>query len=399
MLQKLIEKGVDVPVYLPRLAVVTPGSFVIPSSRSSSVERVIEHTIPLVADPQRTRIYGIRGEGLPARGRLHRIPCIRFPRGKRYIPAVIKALKRWPAQLADVHNRPFAAYRIKKACPRIPVILTLHSTTFMRPPYMISGKERRLLEPIDKIVVNSEYVKQVIIAKVPQAAHKITVNYPGVSIEHFRQRWTVEGEAERTARLDEAGWHNRKIVLYVGRLVPGKGVHRLLQALPRIIAACPEVLLLVVGSAFYGSFRSTAYTRKLRAQAESVQNYVRFIPYTPHEQLVGLYQLADVVVVPSLRDEAFGLVNLEAMAAAVPVVAIRTGGIPEVVKDGITGTLVASDPAWIEPQLADAVIRLLQDPLASKRMGLAGWKEASSRFLWEHSAQRWAAIMEQMMRR
>ncbi|WP_375524355.1 glycosyltransferase family 4 protein [Paenibacillus terreus] len=387
----------NAPVYPPRLAVVTPGSFVIPSSRSSSVERVIEHTIPPVADPQRTRIYGIRGEGLPARGRLNRIPCIRFPRGKRYIPSVIKALKRWPAQLADVHNRPFAAYRIKKACPRIPVILTLHSTTFMRPPYMIPGKESMLLAPLDRIVVNSEYVKQAIISRVPQAAEKITINYPGVRIDHFRQRWTAEGEAARTAGLNKAGWHNRRILLYVGRLVPGKGVHRLLEALPRIIASCPDVLLLVVGSAFYGSRRSTAYTRKLRAQAVNVKDHVRFIPYTPHEELAGLYQLADIVVVPSLRDEAFGLVNLEAMAAAVPVVAARTGGIPEVVKDGITGLLIS--PERIEQELAEAVIRLLQEPMTRRRMGLAGLREANSRFLWEHSSRRWAEIIEQVARK
>ncbi|MFB5761727.1 glycosyltransferase family 4 protein [Paenibacillus medicaginis] len=378
----------------PRLVVVTPGSFVIPSFRSSSVERVIEHTIPPVADPYRTRIYGIRGEGLSARGRLKRIPCIRFPRGKKYIPAVIKAIKRWPAQLADVHNRPFAAYRIKKAFPRMPVILTLHSTTFMRPPYMIPGKESKLLAPVDKIVVNSEYVKQAVISRAPQAADKITINYPGVQIDRFRQRWTAEGEAERAARLYEAGWQNRRILLYVGRLVPGKGVHRLIEALPRIIVFCPDVLLLVVGSAFYGKRRSTAYTRQLQAQAESVRDHVRFIPYTPHDQLPGWYQLADLVVVPSLRDEAFGLVNLEAMAAAVPVVAARTGGIPEVVKDGITGMLIS--PERMEEELAEAIIRLLQEPLTRRRMGLAGLREAGSRFLWEHSSRRWAEIIEQV---
>ncbi|MDP4098478.1 glycosyltransferase family 4 protein [Paenibacillus sp. P96] len=381
----------------PRLAVVTPGSFVIPSTRSSSVERVIEHTIPPVADPRRTRIYGIRGEGLPARGRLNRIPCIRYPRGKKYIPSVIRDLKRWSAQLADVHNRPFAAYRIKRACPHIPVILTLHSTTFMRPPYMIQGKESALLAPLDRIVVNSEYVKQVVISKAPQAADKIMINYPGVQLEHFRQRWTAEGEADRLARLYEAGWHNRRILLYVGRLVPGKGVHRLFEALPRIIAFCPDVLLLVVGSAFYGRRRSTSYTRVLEEQAAKVRDYVRFIPYTPHDQLAGWYQLADLVIVPSLRDEAFGLVNLEAMAAAVPVVAARTGGIPEVVKDGITGMLVS--PERIEVELPEAIIRLLQEPMTRRRMGLAGLQEASGRFLWEHASKRWAEMIAQTARR
>jgi spore coat protein SA len=262
---------------------------------------------------------------------------------------------------------------------------------------MIPGKESMLLAPLDRIVVNSEYVKQAIISRVPEAAEKIMINYPGVRIDHFRQRWTAEGEAARTAGLYKAGWHNRRILLYVGRLVPGKGVHRLLEALPRIIASCPDVLLLVVGSAFYGSRRSTAYTRKLRAQAVNVKDHVHFIPYTPHEKLADLYQLADIVVVPSLRDEAFGLVNLEAMAAAVPVVAARTGGIPEVVKDGITGLLISPDRK--EQELPETVIRLLQDPMTRRRMGLAGLREAKGRFLWEHSSRRWAEIIEQVARK
>jgi glycosyltransferase involved in cell wall biosynthesis len=89
----------------------------------------------------------------------------------------------------------------------------------------------------------------------------------------------------------------------------------------------------------------------------------------PHDEVVELYTEADVVVVPSIWKEPFPRVILEAMAAGRPVVATRSGGIPELVEDGATGILVAPRDKL---ELSQALVRLLEDPGLRKRMGEAG---------------------------
>jgi glycosyltransferase involved in cell wall biosynthesis len=89
----------------------------------------------------------------------------------------------------------------------------------------------------------------------------------------------------------------------------------------------------------------------------------------PYSEMPGLYRDADVVVYPTVAEEPYGLVPLEAMAAGRPVVATRSGGIPETVVDGVTGWLVKpGDPS----QLADRLADVLADREEAARMGAAG---------------------------
>jgi spore coat protein SA len=116
------------------------------------------------------------------------------------------------------------------------------------------------------------------------------------------------------------------------------------------------------------------------------------VPFVPHEEISAWYALADLLAVPSLRREAFGLVNLEAMASGVPVVASRVGGIQEVVRDGVTGLLVP--PYRLPVQLASAFVRLLRDREALRRMGEAADRHVRGMFTWKQTAERWASFID-----
>jgi spore coat protein SA len=102
--------------------------------------------------------------------------------------------------------------------------------------------------------------------------------------------------------------------------------------------------------------------------------------------------MADVVVVPSAEREAFGLVNAEAMAAGVPVVATRAGGIPEIVVDGQTGYLV--DPKRPAPELKDRVLAVLTDDALRREMGERGRERVREHFTWDRSAAGWLEVLE-----
>jgi glycosyltransferase involved in cell wall biosynthesis len=154
------------------------------------------------------------------------------------------------------------------------------------------------------------------------------------------------------------------VVGFVGRLVPRKGPLELVRAAPAIWAARPDVRVVVVGDDPYED-EDPAYAASVRA-APGIDHVGRV-----HEAASILHHL-DVLVLPS-RQEPFGTVVAEAMAAGVPVVATRVDGLPELVQHGVTGELVEPDDT---AALAVAVLRVLDQREA---MGAAA-REAAQRF-------------------
>jgi glycosyltransferase involved in cell wall biosynthesis len=115
--------------------------------------------------------------------------------------------------------------------------------------------------------------------------------------------------------------------------------------------------------------------------------------HVPWQQLADLYRRASVFVMPSFY-ETFGISVIEAMAFGLPVVATRTGGLPEVVDDGVTGILV---PAGDAEALADALIRLLRDPDLRRRMGQAGQERVRAEFTIDRVVSQTLAVYESVI--
>ncbi|GAB6991520.1 glycosyltransferase family 4 protein [Paenibacillus pini] len=381
----------------PRVAVITPGSFVIPSGNSSSVERVAEQSIPLAAEGLNIRIYGICGEGKDEIGSVGKIPVHRYPKGSAYIRSVQASLLHWRPQVIDVMNRPRIAYTLKQALPQTKVALSLHSLSFISEPHLRHEQAARYVASVDAIVANSTYLGEELKSRFPAIADRVYVNWLGVSIADFPSRWSPQQDNLRRAQLQQQGWTGRKIIMYAGRLLPIKGIHHLLAALPDLVKAVPEVMVVIIGSAFYGSGTSTAYEAKLHQLATPYRHHVTFIPLVSHSEMPKWYRLADVIVVPSGEGEAFGLVNVEAMASGVPVVASSAGGIPEIVQDGLTGLTLPVDR--LDRDLSAALIRLLQDDELSRSMGLAGRSRVVQHFRWQYTADRWHELMQMLAKR
>jgi glycosyltransferase involved in cell wall biosynthesis len=177
-------------------------------------------------------------------------------------------------------------------------------------------------------------------------------------------------------------------VLYLGRITPHKGLDRLVRALP------PGAALTVAGSTGHDPRPPERdYPEFLRALAEGAD--VRFTGPVADDDLPGLYRRAAVFVLPTVErtcydrpvavTELLGLSVLEAMASGTPVVASRTGGLPEVVRDGETGFLVTPGDV---AELRDRIDRLLRDPALARRMGRAARELVLDRFTWERTAER-----------
>ncbi|MDR6553923.1 glycosyltransferase family 4 protein [Paenibacillus qinlingensis] len=381
-----------------RLVIVTPGSFPIPSGTSSSVEQVVQKTGEQLVKSMPVVVLGRKVSYQPWKDIRHGVSYQRVPyQGQTaYIKQVGKKISSLSPGIIQVDNRPRFLPFLRKRNPHALISLVLHSTSFITKPYISKSSLTVCLRDADVIIVNSDFLKRFLQKKVPNAAHKMVTHYLGVDVAQFTSKWSDEGIKSRNELRKGLDCEHRKIILYVGRLIPKKGVHHLLKAMKTIIKSEPSAKLVIVGSAFYGSKKVTAYVRKLVKTAKMMPKHVLFIPYVKHQDMPKWVRIADVFAVPSVGNEAFGLVNVEAMATGVPVVATRIGGIQEVVEEGQTGYLVEKDA--IETELPARILQLLKDESLQRKMGENGIKRVDNLFTWKRAAEVRSDLYSQMLK-
>jgi phosphatidylinositol alpha-1,6-mannosyltransferase len=185
------------------------------------------------------------------------------------------------------------------------------------------------------------------------------------------------------------------VCVCVSRLVPRKGQDRLIQAWPEVVAHVPGARLLLVGPG--------PYQRKLQRMlaASAVADRIHLTGEVRWEELPAHYAAGDVFAMPCRTRwlgtdlEALGVVFLEAAAAGLPVVAGRSGGAPETVVEGVTGTVVDGRRAAL---VGRAVARLLADPPAARAMGVAGRARVEAEFSWDAVVSRLEKLLAEAAR-
>ncbi|MDF9812700.1 phosphatidylinositol alpha-1,6-mannosyltransferase [Streptomyces sp. SPB162] len=244
---------------------------------------------------------------------------------------------------------------------------------------------RRIGEGTDTITYLGEYTRSRIArALTPEAVARMVHLPPGVDEKTFHP--ASGGAAVRSA----LGLADRPVVVCVSRLVPRKGQDTLILAMPRILAAVPDAVLLVVGGGPYAEDLAELAART------GVTHSVRFTGPVPWEELPAHYGAGDVFAMPcrtrrgGLDVEGLGIVYLEASATGLPVVAGDSGGAPDAVLDGETGWVV---PGGSPAQAADRIVTLLGDPELRRRMGERGrgWVEEAWR--WDLLAERLKSLL------
>jgi phosphatidylinositol alpha-1,6-mannosyltransferase len=208
---------------------------------------------------------------------------------------------------------------------------------------------------------------------------------PGVDTDRFAPDEVARAELRARYRLGE-----RPVVVCVSRLVPRKGQDMLIRAMPAIRQRVPGAALVIVGG---GPYRTSL--RRL-AHGFGVAEHVVFTGGVPGDELPAHHALADVFAMPcrtrgaGLDVEGLGIVYLEASSTGVPVVAGRSGGAPETVRDGETGVVV---DGWDLGAIAATVGDLLADPDRAARMGEAGRRWVVDNWQWNTKAQRLAELL------
>jgi D-inositol-3-phosphate glycosyltransferase len=264
----------------------------------------------------------------------------------------------WLSALAGVHLQ--QRWRV----PHITMFHTLgavknavRETTFPalgeREPRLRIETERKLVQDCHRIIASTGREKHALVRHYGAPSQKIGVVPCGVNLEHFR----VIAKAQARRHL---GLNSDKIILFVGRIDPLKGVDNLIKALPHL-CQIPKLKLMIIGGGEH-SQHEVEQLQKLAHNLE-LQNSVDFLGLIKHDELPYFYNAADACVVPSYY-ESFGLVALESLACGTPVVATDVGNHKNLIREGQTGYVIEhNDPR----RLADRIGLLLLSPASDTR--------------------------------
>jgi D-inositol-3-phosphate glycosyltransferase len=261
----------------------------------------------------------------------------------------------------------------------VPLVHTAHTLAKVKNRLIAAGDrpepkarvigEEQVIAEADRLVANTRFEAQDLVAAYDADPTRLTVVQPGVDLERFRP-----GPSDRARfGLPERG----PVVAFVGRIQPLKGPDVLIRALPDM----PGVTVVICGGPSGSGLDRPTSLIELAASL-GVSDSVRFLPPQTGEALAALYRSADLVAVPS-HNESFGLVALEAQACGTPVVAAAVGGLVTAVRDGVSGVLVDThDPAdW-----AIVMNALLDKPARRGELSVGAVQHAAN-FSWDRTAE------------
>jgi alpha-maltose-1-phosphate synthase len=299
----------------------------------------------------------------------------------------------------------FAGLLAKKLY-NVPFVLTTHSLEPLRAwkaeqlgsGYAISSWiERTAILETDAVIAVSQGTKEDILRVYPLEPERVHVIYNGIDLNEYRK--TTDTSALQPLGVDLASPY----VLFVGRITRQKGVTHLVDAIQYL---SPDTQVVLCAGA-PDTPEIAAEMRKKVAEARKYNPHVVWIEkMVSKPEAIQLYSNARVFCCPSVY-EPFGIINLEAMACEAPVVASATGGIKEVVVDGVTGYLVpfAQDPVTAFPtdperfarDLAAKLLDLLGETEKCRRFGKAGRKRVEEVFSWTAIADQTIALYQTLI--
>jgi starch synthase len=290
----------------------------------------------------------------------------------------------------------------------IPHVVTAHSLEPLRPwkaeqlggGYKVSSWiESTAFAGADAVIAVSDGMRRDIVRSYPFLDEsKVHTVYNGIDLERWKR--VIDTEILRSFGIDP----DRPSVVFVGRITRQKGLPYLLRAAALLP---PDVQLILCA----GAPDTPEILAEVRAGVEALQTersgVVWIDQLLSHHELSAVLSAATTFVCPSVY-EPLGIVNLEAMACGAPVVGTATGGIPEVVDDGVTGRLVVIDqmddgtgtptnPEQFVSDLAATLIEVVSDPAAAARMGEAGRDRAEKEFGWDQIAARTHEIYKSLL--
>ena len=235
--------------------------------------------------------------------------------------------------------------------------------------------KKYILKAVDRFIVHSKHEKMWTLKfNVPE--EKIRVIPHGINLENFSNITFRENFIKKyNINL------NDKMILYVGRLLSDyRNLEDLILILIEVIKEIDNARLWLIGQS-----DDKEYELKLRNMVKkmNLSKHVNIATSPTREDILGAYQVANVIVFPINNSDGFGIPLIEAGAAKCPVISANRGPAPELVKNGETGILTQPDNL---SELKNAVLKILSNEKLEKEMGLKGYQHVAKNYTWERIA-------------
>ena len=239
---------------------------------------------------------------------------------------------------------------------------------------------QKIYDAFDLIINTSTYITKRVRSINPNDSKCKTV-LNGIDTKSFYCAKTV---SRQPLGLDEIDF----VIVYSGRLTKEKGILELIQAIRQLNST--SIKLLIIGANAYGTNqKTTKFIQNIQGEASKIKDRVIFTGFIDYQEVPSYLKMANIAVVPSMWEEPFGLTVVEAMAAGLPLITTRSGGIPEIC-EGVA-TIVRRE--GIVDNLANAILELYNHPEKRQAMAKASF-ERSKLFDKETYARNFFAALE-----
>ncbi|NVM05311.1 MAG: glycosyltransferase family 4 protein [Candidatus Helarchaeota archaeon] len=237
---------------------------------------------------------------------------------------------------------------------------------------------KNLKEDCDKVIAVSDFIKDRM-SRLGVPEEKL------ITIYNFPPKW--EKLETIGNKFKSADISKKMRLLYLGRLEKAKGIHILLLALKKILSQISKIELIIAGEGPY-----ERYLKEL-SQKLNLEKNVKFTGKIPFKKIGRLYISADIVCIPSVWPEPLSRVAYEAMSLEKPIITSAVGGMSEAIEDGKTGLVV---PPNNHEELANALIKLIEDKELRENMGREGKKSIKQKFDLEMSVENHLNLYKKM---
>lgn len=275
-----------------------------------------------------------------------------------------------------VENRP--GYVLKLQHKTIPIIIIHQENDYLNKsvPYY-----QEIYDASHLIINTSEYITRQV-KTINQSDIKCRTVLNGIDIQHFFKSLPFPREIVGLKKEDF-------VIVFSGRLTKDKGILELVRTMA-LLKNFVSIRLLIIGASAYGQDEQpTSFIKKLIYESEPIKDKIVFTGFIDYKEIPSYLKMADIAVVPSMWEEPFGLTVVEAMAAGLPLITTRSGGIPEICE----GVATIVERENIVNNLAAAILDLYQHPEKREQMSAASL-ERSKLFDKETYAKNFFAALE-----
>ncbi|WP_223700657.1 glycosyltransferase family 4 protein [Sutcliffiella deserti] len=373
-----------------KLAIICTEKLPAPAIKGGAIQMMIDGITPFLRKRYELTIFSVTDPELPDREMVNEVQYIRFPRSE-YRHHVAKELTQHQFDVIHICNRPKNVLLYKAASPESKFVLSLHNEMFAH--RKLSDEDgQKVVDTVSAITTVSNFIKNTVVERFPEAEAKIRVVYSGVDLSSYPLRHSKEGKQIRENFRRRYQLEEKKVVLFVGRLSKSKGPHLLIEAMEQLLKKHDNIVLLVVGGKWFSDNGMNKYVYSLYKQALSFKDKIIFTQYIPAHYIHEAFLAGDVFVCSSQWNEPLARVHYEAMAAGIPVITTNRGGNAEVILDKFNGLIIEDYTNHLA--FTKAIDYILTEPELSGWMCHKGRQFIEMNFTYQHVANRFGSLYD-----